>query len=172
VAGFLGSANLLAAEVAGVGPGGVTCRSGGVELLIDTQAAVHPGDRVDLLLRPERLQLSPRSTGSAGSAVNRLVARVQRLAFRGAQTQVTLLVAEVSLVADVPNVHGEVPTWLHEGSEVLVEVSPAAIRLLGTVPAAGPGQGPDPVAGSGDRSGQAPQTVSDEPPNVAAGTSS
>jgi spermidine/putrescine transport system ATP-binding protein len=172
VAGFLGSANLLEAEVLGVSAEGVRCRAGALELLVDTELPVHAGERVDLLLRPERLQLGARSAGPEAPAVNRLVARVDRLAFRGAQTQVALLVAGVSLLADVPNVHGEVPPWLDEGSEVVVEVSPSAVRLLrdSRSPESGPHH--DTRDGAGDPAEQSPRKVSDGPPNVAAGTSS
>jgi ABC-type Fe3+/spermidine/putrescine transport system ATPase subunit len=87
---------------------------------------------VSLVVRPERITLEPGepdATGPAG-ATNRLRGRITRTTFRGAQTQVAITLAGVSLVADVANVHGEVPDWLHDGREVWACISPRAIRVL------------------------------------------
>jgi hypothetical protein len=106
---------------------------------------------VSLVVRPERITLEPSATGRPGTAapmraadgagaaggVNRLAGRVERTTFRGAQTQVTIALAGCTLVADVPNVHGEVPDWLHEGREVWTCIAPGAIKVLSRLAADG-----------------------------------
>jgi len=132
VAGFLGTANLLDAVVVDVAGGLATCRAGRVDLLVPAGDGAGRGESVSLVVRPERITLEPGepdATGPAG-ATNRLRGRITRTTFRGAQTQVAITLAGVSLVADVANVHGEVPDWLHDGREVWACISPRAIRVL------------------------------------------
>ena len=132
VAGFLGTANLLEAVVTDVAGDLATCRAGDVDLLAPATDDARRGAAVSLVVRPERITLepcAPDATGPAGAA-NRLRGRIARTTFRGAQTQVTIGLAGLSLVADVANVHGEVPDWLHEGREVWGCVPPQAIRVL------------------------------------------
>jgi len=132
VAGFLGTANLLEAVVVDVAGGLATCRVGGTDLLAPAGEQARRGDPVTLVVRPERIALEadePDATGPAGGT-NRLRGRITRTTFRGAQTQVTLTLDGLALVADVANVHGEIPDWLHEGRAVWGCVSPRAIRVL------------------------------------------
>jgi spermidine/putrescine transport system ATP-binding protein len=151
VAGFLGTANLLEAAVTDIGGDLATCRVGGVDLLVPAAATGPRGSGVSLVVRPERITLEPSATGRPGTAapvraadgagaaggVNRLAGRVERTTFRGAQTQVTIALAGCTLVADVPNVHGEVPDWLHEGREVWTCIAPGAIKVLSRLAADG-----------------------------------
>ena len=139
VAGFLGTANLFDTVVADVVADLATCRVGEVDLLVPAAEAGSRGSAVSLVVRPERITLEPAGPGTAGpagaGAVNRLGGRIDRVTFRGAQTQVVVGLPGLSLVADVANVHGEVPDWLSEGGEVWACVAPDAIRVL-SAPAA------------------------------------
>jgi spermidine/putrescine transport system ATP-binding protein len=132
VAGFLGTANLLEAVVTDVTGDLASCRVGAAELVVPATAATHRGATVSLVLRPERITLEPggpHATGAPGQ-LNRLAGSIRRTTFRGAQTQVTIDLAGFALLADVANLHGEVPDWLHEGRQVCVCVAPAAVRVL------------------------------------------
>ncbi|HEX6515341.1 MAG TPA: ABC transporter ATP-binding protein [Nocardioidaceae bacterium] len=131
VAGFLGTANLLDAVVADVAGDLATCRVGELDLLVPAQAAVR-GATVSLVVRPERVTLEPAATDVATLAggTNRLPGNIRQTTFRGAQTQVTVVLPGFTLLADVANVHGEVPDWLGESREVWACVAPDAIRVL------------------------------------------
>ena len=146
VAGFLGTANLFDATVVVVTGKEATCRLGQVDLTVDCESPLTPGDRVSLVIRPERVELSELATSAEqhvaadgvtmagatgpGTSGNRLSGVIERLAFRGAQTQVTVDLAGTRLLADVANIHGETPPWLGEGRPVLVRISPGAVRIL------------------------------------------
>ncbi|HET7357887.1 MAG TPA: ABC transporter ATP-binding protein [Nocardioidaceae bacterium] len=132
VAGFLGTANLFDTVVTDVAGGLATCRVGEVDLLVPAAGATARGDTVSLVVRPERITLEPSAPAGVGTAggVNRLPGRIERATFRGAQTQVTLALAGRTLVAEVANVHGEVPDWLSEGRQVWACIAPDAIRVL------------------------------------------
>ena len=130
VAGFLGTANLYPAVVTDVDGPVTRCRVGGLDLLADTTALAVPGAEVSVVVRPERVQVCSAEDANVRGADNLLSGRVERLVFRGAQTQVTVHVGELTMISDVPNVHGEVPEWLHEGREVGIRISPGAARLL------------------------------------------
>jgi ABC-type Fe3+/spermidine/putrescine transport system ATPase subunit len=90
------------------------------------------GAAVSLVVRPERVTLEPAETDVAALAggVNRLPGHIRQTTFRGAQTQVTVVLPGFTLLADVANVHGEVPDWLGESREVWACVAPDAIRVL------------------------------------------
>ena len=83
VAGFLGSANLLEGSVTATEPGVVGCEVGGLRLVAHASDPAAVGDRVTLLVRPERIEVGPRHRGSArpgpmcstpGSSVSSFVA--------------------------------------------------------------------------------------------------
>ena len=154
VAGFLGSANLVEGAVTAVDGDTVTCALDGGLVLRAARTADGPGtpgSRVTLVLRPERVEVGPAedlvagasggatvgatgSTGSTGSTgdANVFPARVETLVFLGGHTHVTVRAAGCTLVAQVANVHGELPDWLHEGREVCTRVSHRAAQLLPT----------------------------------------
>jgi spermidine/putrescine transport system ATP-binding protein len=129
VAGFLGTANLFDSSVVSATGHDVMCRLGDGEIRVSPSGDVQSGSRVSLVIRPERVELSP-ANGAEVSSGNDFAGHVERLAFRGAQTQVTVSVCGLGLLADVPNVHGEVPEWLREGRDVRVRLSPSAVRVL------------------------------------------
>jgi hypothetical protein len=81
-------------------------------------------------VRPERIEVLAETEPDAGRGDNLLAGRVEHLVFRGAQTQVSVLVGDLPLVADVPNVHGEFRAWLHDGRAVCLRISSRAARLL------------------------------------------
>jgi spermidine/putrescine transport system ATP-binding protein len=130
VAGFLGTANLFEATVLSGGGGEVTCRLDGLVVVASCLTPPAPGSRVNLVIRPERVELTARDATADPSAVNAFTGHVEGLAFRGAQTTVTVTHGDIRLLADIPNVHGEVPDFLSEGRDVDVRISPAAIQLL------------------------------------------
>jgi spermidine/putrescine transport system ATP-binding protein len=137
VAGFLGAANLFDSRVVSTAGDEAICRFGDVEIRAVATTAMTSGSRVSLVVRPERVELGPGDV--SGTAVpNEFNGPVERLAFRGAQTQVTVSVGGLHLLADVPNVHGEVPEWLREGRDVRIRISPAAVRVLPDGPASAP----------------------------------
>ncbi|QIG51876.1 ABC transporter ATP-binding protein [Nordella sp. HKS 07] len=68
VASFIGDANFIAAEIAGVAAGVATCRSaGGLPFTVAVAAGGTPGDKVTLFLRPEKVRIgSPEGEGLPG----------------------------------------------------------------------------------------------------------
>jgi spermidine/putrescine transport system ATP-binding protein len=134
VAGFLGAANMYDAVVTSVGERGAWCRIGDLDVLVGecevATAASAGGSEASVVVRPERVQLHATDDVVDVGGDNTFPATVERLTFRGAQTQVTLLLGGLTMTADVPNVHGEMPGWLREGREVVVRISPGAARLL------------------------------------------
>jgi ABC-type Fe3+/spermidine/putrescine transport system ATPase subunit len=130
VAGFLGTANMFDGAVTEAGAQGAWCQVGSLRLLVcDVDLAV-AGNEVSVVVRPERVQLAAGDDEGPDGGDNVFRGSVRQLVFRGAQTQVTVAVADQTMLADVPNVHGEVPGWLAEGREVAVRISPAAAQLL------------------------------------------
>jgi spermidine/putrescine transport system ATP-binding protein len=126
VATFLGTTNLWDAEVVSSDADGLCCRVGDVDLVV-APASAGAGDAVALMVRPERVQVSP--TAPADGA-NVLAGRVTTLTFRGAHTSVLLDCGGLRVEAEVGNVAGSPPEWLHEGSDVTAEVSPRALHVL------------------------------------------
>ncbi|RYP88056.1 ABC transporter ATP-binding protein [Nocardioides guangzhouensis] len=135
VASFLGSTNLFPATVTGVSPDGLVCRVRSHELAVskcEHDPAV--GDEVSVMVRPERVEVSPIAGGGRGDAdheaANVLSGQVEALVFRGAHTGVILDCDGLRLEAEVPNHRGEPPEWLVSGSTVHARVSPTALRVL------------------------------------------
>jgi spermidine/putrescine transport system ATP-binding protein len=130
VAGFLGMANMYDAVVTSVEGRRATCRVGGLDLTVDGDDLPVSGAELSVVVRPERVQLCPVADLADAAGDNVYRGCVQRLVFRGPQTQVTIRVGDLAMTSEVANVHGEVPGWLHEQREVGVRISPAAARLL------------------------------------------
>jgi spermidine/putrescine transport system ATP-binding protein len=131
VAGFLGTANLFDAVVTHADGQGTWCRVGTLHLLVDAgDLATVPGTEVSVVVRPERVQLAAGDDEGPAAGDNVFRGSVRQLVFRGAQTQVSVAVGDLTILADVANVHGEVPGWLAEGREVAVRISAAAAQLL------------------------------------------
>lgn len=130
VAGFLGSANLLEGVVTAVTDEIATCRVIDVVLDARTTSPVAVGEAITLVVRPERVEVSPLSKLHDQADTNVLSGHVDHLVFLGSHTQVFVSVGACSLVAEVANVQGELPEWLHEGGQVCTRVSHRAIQLL------------------------------------------
>jgi len=135
VATFLGTTNLWEATVRAIGPDGLTCTIGEHRLAV-AKGEWDPtvGEVVQVMARPERIEVSPLPPGGDGPQApdpsNRLRGRVSAVTFRGAHTTVTLECSGLPVQADVPNVLGEPPLWLTTGSEVVATLAPSALRLL------------------------------------------
>jgi spermidine/putrescine transport system ATP-binding protein len=127
VATFLGTTNLWPATVTASDAQGSTCSVGGVELHVAEHDS-KPGDEVSVMVRPERVEVTP--THSPDNGTNVLKARVGTLTFRGAHTNVVLECVDLRLEAEVANVAGAPPDWLSEGADVVAQVSPQALRVL------------------------------------------
>jgi spermidine/putrescine transport system ATP-binding protein len=130
VAGFLGTANLYDATVSAVTGATAVCRVDGVEVRSVPQAVVAAGDRISLVVRPERVEITPPAQVEAGPDANVYRGKVERLVFMGSHTHVDVRVGSWALVAELTNVHGELPGWLVEGREVAVRIATSAVRLL------------------------------------------
>ncbi len=129
VAGFLGSTNLYDATLQAVRDGTASCRLGDLDVQARTSTDVSPGDAVSLAIRPERVEISPPEEARPGES-NCYDAVVEHLVFMGAHTHVDVRIGSTSLTAEVPNVHGALPDWLHEGRAVTVRLSTSAVRVL------------------------------------------
>jgi spermidine/putrescine transport system ATP-binding protein len=129
VATFLGSTNLWAGHVVSADSSGLRCSVAGVELRVDGGTA-RAGEPVSVMVRPERVEVAPDGEGVRGDNVLR--GRVGTLTFRGAHTNVGLECGGLHLEAEVANVAGEPPPWLVEGGDVIVQLSPRALRVLET----------------------------------------
>jgi len=127
VAAFLGSANLYDATVSGSEGDQVTCDVLGHTLVATCSEPCDAGEAVTVMIRPERVTVHE-STGVGGP--NALSGTVSRLTYRGAHTMVTLDCDDLTLEAEVANVHGEPPAWLDPGRTVCVTLSPTALRVM------------------------------------------
>jgi spermidine/putrescine transport system ATP-binding protein len=177
VAGFLGSANVYSVRVVGVAGDRVECETEGLRLVAHApgpaaaavtrpSAAVSVGDALTLVVRPERVEVSPLSAMSATSTgrqddANVFAARIEHLVFRGGHTHV-VLDAGCRLTAEVANVHGELPEWLVEGRDVCTRISHRAAQLLPARAAevSGDGANADEAGLAGAATAPAPRTPS------------
>ena len=93
------------------------------------------GDAVTVMIRPERVTVHG-TNGDGGP--NALSGTVARLTYRGAHTMVTLDCDDLTLEAEVANIHGEPPAWLDPGRTVCVTLSPTALRVMPRQPVVTP----------------------------------
>ena len=128
VATFLGTTNLWEGEVLSADPGVICCRIGQVDLRVNASGP-QQGDTVSVMVRPERVVVSEDT--APDDATNVLRGRVDTLTFRGARTAVHLDIRGLRIEAEVANIAGEQPSWLEQGADVSVHVSPRALRVLG-----------------------------------------
>jgi spermidine/putrescine transport system ATP-binding protein len=130
VAGFLGAANLLEGVVLDVTDSVVTCAVSDLTVRAHVTRRVAVGDQAALVVRPERVEVSPRGKGVDEVDSNVYSGRVEQVVFRGGHTLVAVRVGDCTLMAEVANVHGALPDWLLEGREVCTRVSHRAAQLL------------------------------------------
>ncbi|MGH3471794.1 MAG: ABC transporter ATP-binding protein [Nocardioidaceae bacterium] len=129
VAGFIGTANLYDGVVDKVSEGLATCRVGSFEIRARARDGVTEGAEVSITLRPERVELFP-PTATHSAEGNFYQGVVSRLVFLGSQTQVVLQVGDCAIVAELPNIHGEPPSWLCEAHPLCIRISTDAAQLL------------------------------------------
>jgi ABC-type Fe3+/spermidine/putrescine transport system ATPase subunit len=123
VADFIGGSSRLRGRASA--PDRVELGSG-VSVQVRLGRPLEVGEDVELGIRPERVAVAPR--GAAGAGANRLVGRITRLTYLGAQTEVGVEIAGgqflLGLVAE-PS-----PAPLAVGGEVALALSPDAFLLL------------------------------------------
>jgi spermidine/putrescine transport system ATP-binding protein len=130
VAGFLGAANLYDAKVVEVSGGIATCQLDEVRLRARAADFAPAGTAVSIAIRPERVEIAPAADFREDGEANVFPGVVEQLVFLGAQTHVGVQIGQCLITAEVPNVHGALPEWLHEKKNVCVRISSAAVRLL------------------------------------------
>ena len=128
VAAFLGTANLYDATVTGSAGDQVTCDVLGHPLVATGAEPCAVGDAGDGDDPTGAGDGPPARDGDGGP--NALSGTVDRLTYRGAHTMVTLDCDDLTLEAEVANVHGEPPAWLDPGRSVSVTLSPTALRVM------------------------------------------
>jgi spermidine/putrescine transport system ATP-binding protein len=129
VATFLGNANLWPAVVSAASAEQVTCRVGEWDLVAERSTPFAVGDRVNVMVRPERITVHPAGSTSA-PGVPSLTATVRNLTYRGARSVVRLHAGPLSLEAEVPHAAGEAPAWVAPGAEVACVIPAESVRLL------------------------------------------
>jgi ABC-type Fe3+/spermidine/putrescine transport system ATPase subunit len=89
-----------------------------------------PGVDISVVIRPERVEISPSDNPDAGEEANVHPALVEQIAFLGAHTQVLVRVGDCILISQISNVQGELPDWVREGEKVSMRISVKAVQLL------------------------------------------
>jgi spermidine/putrescine transport system ATP-binding protein len=130
VAGFMGTANLLDAVVNDVAGGVASCGVDDLTLRVPGSSLTTPGAEVSLVVRPERIEISPSADLDNGGDANVFAAQVEQIVFLGAHTQVRVRAGECLFVAEISNVHGALPEWVREGEKVCMRISTGAIQVL------------------------------------------
>jgi putative spermidine/putrescine transport system ATP-binding protein len=126
VAAFVGAANRLPATV--VDPVGGTVSWEGRELGATRLADRHPGDRVTVVVRPERVGVRRPAEGQATGA-DELVGRIELRTFLGSTYRLAISTDHGQIVADVGADHGE----LRRGDAVIVQLDPSTCIALTTL---------------------------------------
>jgi len=117
---FVGSANLLEAEIAAAhGNGHMTVTAGGLTLRASA-ATIGPNTRALVCIRPEAIVMT-----NVVSEDNVFAARVGRVSFLGASLNCELAVGGLTLRADMP-----ARTRITEGDELLFRVAPECVVLV------------------------------------------
>lgn len=130
VAGFLGSSNLYDAVVLRVEAEMATSQVGDIEITGRGTDFATVGASISVVVRPERIEIAPPEQLRAEGEPNVYAGTVAQLVFLGAQTHVRVELGNCLVVAEVANVHGAVPEWLHEGRPVCVRISTNAAQLI------------------------------------------
>ena len=124
VARFIGEANLLPGEVVGSEPGGLRVRVDmGALILAPAEAGFKPGDRVLVMIRPEKVHIGPARAGASG---NRIEAAVKSVSFLGAVTRCHLTAGVQELIVTT----GEPANLPTAGRRAVLEWGVEDCRLL------------------------------------------
>jgi spermidine/putrescine transport system ATP-binding protein len=131
VAGFIGSANLLPGEVTGLdGDDAIVALQAGGSLRARASAAPGVGDRVSIMLRPERLTASTTAAPDGRSVAG----TVQELIFQGASTRLEIALADGSkVIAQSTGDAGD--PGARPGGEVHLRWAPGAAYMIADWPA-------------------------------------
>jgi spermidine/putrescine ABC transporter ATP-binding subunit len=124
VADFIGASTVL--EGRATGPDRVELAPG-VSVRVDVGTALPVGERVELAIRPERIEVQ--AAGGAGGEADGVAGRVARLTYLGAQTEVSVEIAggqRVLALVGEPS-----PLTLAIGAAVRLTLPPDAFMVLG-----------------------------------------
>jgi spermidine/putrescine transport system ATP-binding protein len=130
VAGFMGTANLFDGVVKDVRGDIAMCAVGDLVLRARATELAHPGAEISVVIRPERVEISPSDNPGRGEEANVHPALVEQIVFLGAHTQLLVRVGDCILISQISNVQGELPDWVREGEKVSMRISPNAVQLL------------------------------------------
>jgi spermidine/putrescine transport system ATP-binding protein len=130
VAGFMGTANLFDGVVKEVDGDIATCMVGDLALRARASEVAETGADISVVIRPERVEISPFSDLEGSDGANIHPALVEQIVFLGAHTQVLVRVGDCVVISQISNVQGELPDWVHEGEKVCMRISPKAVQIL------------------------------------------
>lgn len=139
VAGFIGSANLLAGRI--VERSGGTCSvalSAGPTISARCDIDTAPSQAVSVMLRPERITVAPARNGATGTSIS---GRVRDLVFQGAAARLTVALGDGSEVFANLGADAEVP-FLRPGDEIELGWNPEAAYVIDGWVSAAHGSGP------------------------------
>ncbi len=129
VAQFLGSCNLIEAEIESLRPEGFVARTK-LSLLEVQSPAAHSkrvtGSKVTLAIRPEKIRLARKDESNFPNSVT---AKIEDLVYGGAETQYRLRVGEISLSSVCLNSCAGTQGF-HEGETVLCNLPASALIVL------------------------------------------
>jgi len=129
VAQFLGSCNLIEAEIESLRPQGFVARTK-LSLLEVQSPAAHSkrvtGSKVTLAIRPEKIRLARKDESNFPNCVT---AKIEDLVYGGAETQYRLRVGEISLSSVCLNSCAGTQGF-HEGETVLCNLPASALIVL------------------------------------------
>lgn len=139
VAGFIGSANLLAGRI--VERSGGACSvalSAGPTISSRCDIETTPSQAVSVMLRPERITVAPARNGATGTSIS---GRVRDLVFQGAAARLTVALGDGSEVFANLGADAEVP-FLRPGDEIELGWNPEAAYVIDGWVSAAHGSGP------------------------------
>ena len=127
VAGFIGSANLLAGRVVECSPGTCTVAlNAGPTVSARCDIDAVPSQKVSVMLRPERITVAPTSNGTTGASIT---GRVRDLVFQGAAARLTVALGDGSEIFANLGADAQVP-FLRPGDEIELGWNPEAAYTI------------------------------------------
>jgi len=127
VAAFIGVSNILTGRVAASGAAGVTIETDGKDSLLAAAGSAGIGERVSILIRPERFEVQ-----SEGSGDNRpwLAARVEQVVFVGSELHVHAALSDGSKVVALDRrSHANPGNW-SPGQGVRLFYDPSLVHVM------------------------------------------
>lgn len=128
VAGFVGSGSILAGRVVRCdGAGAIVATEGGLELIVEARGFT-PGAQVDVLLRPESLEIS---RGARDGARPLLDATIEQVVFVGSALEVRARLADGTAVTALHrDTRGGAASGLGPGQAVRLAYDPASAHAM------------------------------------------